>query len=57
MKNKKNKIKVSIDRNKFFSSSNSVDYKDITPKNGVGISWEDFENYINKHSKEPQRKS
>ena len=57
MKNKKNKSKITIDRNKFFSSSNSVDYKDITPKNGIGISWEEFEDYINKHSKEPQRKS
>ena len=35
MKNKKNKSKITIDRNKFFSSSNSVDYKDITPKDGV----------------------
>ena len=57
MKNKKNKSKITIDRNKFFSSSNSVDYKDITPKDGSVISWEEFVSYINKSSKEPQRKS
>ena len=56
-KDKKNKPRVVIDRSEITTSPHSVNYEDITPKNGVGISWEYFEEYVNRNLKEPQRKS
>ena len=46
---------IKINKSEITTSPYSIDYEDITPKNGVGISWEYFEEYINKHQVKPQK--